>query len=164
MRLVVGINSDIGRVVESNWIDQKIAHHASTRYRKHSREYRPHIDLTEEIILSDQIRYDSAVLCAGITRLAKCREDPIGTRRINVEGALNLAQYLSDQGSQVIFLSTDKVYDGMSQYRSPEDEVSPVSEYGRQKAEAEKGILGLPNGVVLRVAKVIYPDQLLMAD
>ena len=103
------------------------------------------------------------MLCAGITRLATCRKDPIGTRKINVEGTLKLARYLSSQGTQVIFLSTDKVYDGLCQYRLPEEEVSPVTEYGIQKAEAERGILELSNGVVLRVAKVVYPSQELLA-
>jgi len=152
MRLIVGTNSDIGRAVKNYWDETNVVHHASTRYKSNSSSNRPHIDLTKDINLDAQQNYSSAVLCAGITRLDLCRRDPVGTRKINIDGNLRLARYLSDRGTHVIFLSTDKVYDGSGKFRSPDDEVSPITEYGRQKAEVERSILKLKNGVVLRVA------------
>ena len=163
MRLIVGTNSDIGRAVKTYWDTNNTVYHASTRNKDSSSGARPHIDLRKDITLDEQSDYDVAVLCAGITRLELCRKDPAGTRKINVDGTLRLARYLSERGTYVIFLSTDKVYDGSRKYRSPDDNISPITEYGRQKAEAEQSILQLTNGVVLRVAKVVYPSQELFA-
>ena len=140
MRLIVGTDSDIGRAVKTHWDTNNTVYHASTRNKDSSNSVRPHIDLTKDITLNDQLNYDVAVLCAGITRLELCRKDPEGTRKINVDGTLRLARYLSERGTYVIFLSTDKVYDGSRKYRSPDDNISPITEYGRQKAEVEEFI------------------------
>lgn len=163
MRLIVGINSDIGRAIKNYWDKINVAHHASTRHEELTTSARPYIDLTEDIRFDARHYYSTAVICAGITRLEICRQDPMGTRKINVEGTLRLARYLSERGTQVIFLSTDKVYDGSKQYRKPDEPISPMTEYGRQKAEVEKSITKLSTGVVLRVAKVVYPGQDLLS-
>ena len=163
MRLIVGINSDIGRAIKNYWDEKNVSHHASTRYKELSTNTRPYIDLTDNFFLNAKNHYSTAIICAGITRLEICRQNPLGTRKINVEGTLRLARYLSEFGTQVIFLSTDKVYDGSKQYRNPDEPVSPITEYGRQKAEVEKSIAKLTAGVVLRVAKVVYPGQDLLS-
>ena len=59
-----------------------------------------------------------------------------------------------------MFLSTNAVFDGRKPLAAVDDPVNPKTEYGRQKAEAEKQLLGLGGGVaVIRLGKVIYPDM-----
>jgi dTDP-4-dehydrorhamnose reductase len=99
----------------------------------------------------------AAVLCAAIASQEACRRDPVGTRELNVVRTLRLAEQLAAAGTFVVFLSTNMVFDGSRPRRRADEAVSPKTEYGRQKAETEAGVLAL--GVrcaVVRLAKVFY--------
>ena len=98
------------------------------------------------------------MLCAAVTKLADCEEYPETTRKINVEATHALANFLSLQGSHLLLLSTHHVFDGARPSRKVTEQVCPINEYGRQKAEAERLILQMPRSTVLRLTKVIYPD------
>jgi dTDP-4-dehydrorhamnose reductase len=99
----------------------------------------------------------AAVLCAAITSLEQCRRDPTGTRWINVTQTLRLAEQLAGCGAFVVFLSSNLVFDGSKPFRAPDEPFCPVTEYGCQKADAEKQLtaLGLCHAVV-RLTKVFH--------
>jgi dTDP-4-dehydrorhamnose reductase len=108
---------------------------------------------------------DVAFLCAAITSLEACRKDPAFSRRINVERTAVLAERLSAAGAKVIFLSSDRVFDGTVPFRSAADAVCPTTEYGRQKAEAERRLLALRGrAAIVRFSKVLFPDSPPFAD
>jgi dTDP-4-dehydrorhamnose reductase len=108
---------------------------------------------------------DAAVLCAAVARLGDCEADPAGSRLVNVTGTVALAERLAGQGTHVIFLSTDKVYDGTVAMRRRIEPVCPFTEYGRQKALAEEGVLDAGDlTAVLRLSKVLTPDLALLTD
>ncbi len=70
-----------------------------------------------------------------------CEQHPEETRKINVAGTLNVARASREFGARTIFYSSDYVFDGIKGEYIEEDVPSPINEYGRQKAEAETGIL-----------------------
>lgn len=107
----------------------------------------------------------TAVICAAITSLDQCRRDPDGTRRVNVEHTLALAQRLAKQGAFVVFLSTNLVYDGAKPLRRADEPACPKTEYGRQKADVEAGLIaaGVRHAVV-RLAKVFHAGLPLLRD
>jgi len=107
----------------------------------------------------------AAVLCAAITSLEQCRRDPIGTRKVNAEHTLALAQRLAEQGAFVVFLSTNLVFDGTKPLRLADEATCPQTEYGRQKAAVEAGLaaLGVRHAVV-RLAKVFHSGLPLVRD
>lgn len=108
---------------------------------------------------------DAAILCAAMARLGDCEADPAYSRLVNVTGTVALAERLAGQGAHVIFLSTDKVYDGTAPMRRRIEPVCPDSEYGRQKALAEEGVLDAGDlTAVLRLSKVLAPDMALLTD
>jgi dTDP-4-dehydrorhamnose reductase len=77
-----------------------------------------------------------------------------------------LADKLLAQGIPVLFLSTDKVFDGRRPQVPAETPPCPVSEYGRQKAAAEAALgerrrAGAPVAI-LRLAKVVSPGMELL--
>ncbi len=110
-------------------------------------------------------RVDGAVLAAAVARLGACAADAEGSARVNVDGTCALAERLAAAGSHVVFLSSDKVFDGATPRRRRDDETCPRTEYGRQKATAERAILGLGAGTaVLRLAKVLSPALALLED
>jgi dTDP-4-dehydrorhamnose reductase len=76
--------------------------------------------------------------------------------------AARVAAALAGQGAYPLFLSTDKVFDGLVPHRRREDATCPRTEYGRQKAEAERAVRRA-GGSVLRLCKVVSPELPLVA-
>lgn len=108
---------------------------------------------------------NAAVICAGVTGLEACRQDPAGSFRINVEGIYSLIENLVERGVFVIYLSTNHVFDGSVPYRLPDDTTSPITEYGRQKAEVEKRISKFGNYVsIVRFTKVLGSESSILSE
>lgn len=108
--------------------------------------------------------YEVAVFCAAVARIGACEADPELTRRINLDNPLRLARALASEGARVIFLSTDRVFDGSIPGRRAGDPPCPTTVYGQQKAAAEAGILELPGAAVIRLTKVIWPGLALFDE
>ena len=105
-----------------------------------------------------------AYLCAAITSLERCRQNPEATRAVNVAATTRLAETLMRKGSFVVFLSSNLVFDGSVAQVNPAAPTNPRTEYGRQKAETERHLLqmGQQCGVV-RLTKVIGAGNGLLA-
>ncbi len=121
-------------------------------------EDRIYLNLTDDIerwILPNSVNV--VVICAGITSVEACAKDPSGSARVNVEAVSALSHLFIEKGAYIIYLSTNQVFDGAISYPSPGDQISPITEYGKQKAEAEKRLLdSYPKRVaILRLTKVI---------
>ena len=159
MYLIVGGDSTIGRALSTYWCAEGVDHCASTRRRESVTENRPYLDLAS-MSWSDfkEDRYDAVVFCAAVTKLAECENHPRATSKINVEATIGLACFLGIRGSHLLMLSTNQVFDGRKPRPRVSDEVCPVTEYGRQKSEAERLILQMPRSAVLRLTKVVHPD------
>ena len=125
MMLIVG-NGVIGKLLSMHWKKAEIMHHVSTRHRHQMQDHLPFINLSSKAKFSFQEEYSTAILCAGNSNVLECRNDPIGTRMINLDGTINLARYLETQGAQIIFISSDKVFSGENGNRDPVPYVTPT--------------------------------------
>ncbi len=104
-----------------------------------------------------------AYICAGVTALEQCRKYPAETRAVNVVGTLRLVDMLVSRGVFVVFLSSNLVFDGSSPHMSPDAQTNPLTEYGRQKAEAERQLLQYGGRCcVARLTKVLGPGNSLL--
>jgi dTDP-4-dehydrorhamnose reductase len=166
--LVVGGDSVIGSA-----LSQRLNHHGflvttSTRRRqKETRHNSVYLDLGQPASF-DNINghhYDSVVFCAAVAALKSCEENPQQTRRINVDGTIALADLLVQEGSHLVFISTNMVFDGKKPFARASDARNPITEYGRQKASVEEHLL-LPfaKAAVIRFGKIVSPDFSLFAD
>lgn len=159
MKLIVGGDSAIGKALAGYWNVIKVPYCSSTRRPDFVSADRPYVNLaTKEWENLKSVRYDSALFCAAESKIAKCEAYPDETRQVNVEATYSLASQLNMLGSHVLLLSSTKVLDGDLQLRRGNGLLSPKTEYGRQKAEAEAKILKLQKSAVLRISKVIYPE------
>ncbi len=99
--------------------------------------------------------------CAAVTKLEACKRDPVGSRRVNVEAVMTLAEKCRQAGIFFIHLSSDKVFSGQVPNVAPDAPFAPVTAYGRQKAEAERYLLNLPSEAIslaiVRLTKVLTP-------
>ena len=99
---------------------------------------------------------DAIVNCAAVSSPDAVNLSPENAKLVNVGGAHRLASIASHIGARFIHISTDMVFDGKkSPYRST-DVPNPLSEYGKQKLEAEKKVLSVSeeNIVVLRITLI----------
>lgn len=105
-----------------------------------------------------------AIICAGVTKAQACKDDPVSTAAINVEGISSLASTLVAAGAFVIFLSTNQVFDGSTPRQEPDARLCPATEYGRQKAEVERRIAEHGDSVaIVRFAKILGSRPSLIA-
>jgi dTDP-4-dehydrorhamnose reductase len=123
-----------------------------------------HLDLALPLDRTSLPRASVAYLCAAITSIAACEKDPVATAKINVAGMIALAEALIANGTFVVFLSTNLVFDGTQPFVPADAAPSPSTAYGRQKAEVERYLLQFgSNAAILRLSKVIGPATALFA-
>jgi dTDP-4-dehydrorhamnose reductase len=85
------------------------------------------------------------------------RQDGEGAWSVTVDGAENVARGAATVGARLVHLSTDVVFDGRKGAPYVEhDPPSPVTEYGRAKAEAERRVAAAHPGALLVRTSLIY--------
>jgi dTDP-4-dehydrorhamnose reductase len=84
------------------------------------------------------------------------RQDGVGAHEIVVDGSGNVARACAALGARLVHVSTDVVFDGRkgSAYVE-EDALTPCTDYGRAKAEAESRAAVAPGGLVVRTSLII---------
>ena len=162
--LVVGVDGQVGGPLADHLQSQGVNVLGTTRRKDRVGNGRVYLDLAEPEenwpALPD---VETAILCASVTRLETCENDPTGTAKVNVDGVVALARKLAARGTHILYLSTTGVFDFTEPFRRHDCEPSPVTTYGHQKASAEKQILSLGDMVsVLRLTKVIGPSMPLL--
>lgn len=97
--------------------------------------------------------------CAAYTNVERAEDEPELCRRINCEGVAVLAGAALHAGASLIQISTDFVFDGAKDTPYIETDIpSPLSVYGRTKAEAEDVLIASGvAGVIIRTAWLYSP-------
>lgn len=92
--------------------------------------------------------------CAAYTAVDKAEEDMHTARKVNAEGAANLAKLCKANGVTLIHVSTDFVFEGNTPYPLTEtDAANPINVYGLTKLEGEQAIAEiLPEHYILRTS------------
>jgi len=153
---VVGVDGVIGGSL-SNWLKTQGRSVLETTRRANTvSEGRFLLDLSGNLISWEPpCVVSTAYICAAVTSIERCQKEPVLSARINVQNTVELANRLASNGAFIVFLSSNLVYDGSVPFQKPDDLVSPQTEYGRQKASAERQLLLLGDSVaIVRVTKV----------
>jgi dTDP-4-dehydrorhamnose reductase len=84
------------------------------------------------------------------------RQDGPGSRETTIDGAENVARAAATVGARLVHLSTDVVFDGRKGAPYVEDDpLTPVTDYGRAKAEAESRVAGAhPQALIVRTSLI----------
>lgn len=155
--LVIGSDSLIGGALMAQLAFDGVRRNGTTRRPKAVTAGCSFLDLSQTL---DEWRpcerASVAVICASVASIERCRLDPKATARVNVDGVCELSRKLIDDGTFVIFLSSNQVFDGLRPHRRPDDPTSARTEYGKQKAEVERYLLSLGHSVsIVRLTKVV---------
>jgi dTDP-4-dehydrorhamnose reductase len=101
-------------------------------------------------LLSDEAP-DVLIHCAAMTNVDACERNPVVARGLHEEVTENLADYCSRRDAQLIYVSTDAVFDGRKQGPYVEtDTAGPLNLYGQTKLAGEHRALDCGRGLVLR--------------
>lgn len=110
-------------------------------------------------------------ICAAVTKISKCEEDPIGSRLINVTNTIELAKIMMLAGAEVVFLSSNAVFDGEKSFPDEVSVPNPITNYGRHKVDVENGLMTVRQSTVnssalmiVRLTKVVTRDNNLIHD
>lgn len=113
------------------------------------REYR-RLDITQFESLQQTVRRlapDLIVNAAAMTHVDQCEEKPQLCQAVNCDAVKTLAGL----GIPLVHISTDYVFDGQAGPYREEDEVAPLSVYGRTKLASEIAVLSAhPKNLVVR--------------
>jgi dTDP-4-dehydrorhamnose reductase len=92
-------------------------------------------------------------------------------RAVTFDGAVNVAVAAAAVGARLVHVSSDAVFDGeKGAPYTEEDEPRPVTAYGRDKADAERGVVAAHPGALVVRTSLIYggaepgPQERLAAD
>lgn len=96
-----------------------------------------------------RIQPDLVIHTAGLTDVDQCEAIPKNTYNTNVVLSGNIAEICQKLDCKLVHISTDHLFDGFQSFRREEDEVSPLNEYARSKALAEKVVLGKNNDALI---------------
>lgn len=97
--------------------------------------------------------------CGALTHVDYCEQHPDESYQLTVESTLNIIQLAKKYQSQLIFISTDYIFDGKHGPYSESDTAHPISIYGQHKWDAEQLVAqsGLKH-LILRITNV-YGDE-----
>ncbi|MGD1932719.1 MAG: SDR family oxidoreductase [Leptolyngbyaceae cyanobacterium] len=120
------------------------------------------LDLTHEPSIDavwQRVKPDAVIHTAALSKASQCQQFPDRSYRVNVLGAVHLANRCARHAVPLIFTSTDLVFNGTT---PPYDEAAlpaPLNTYGRHKALAETQILAAyPEATVCRLPLLFGPQ------
>ena len=163
--LVIGADGVLGSKLVASLQERREIVWSSTKSMAKAGGKSLYLNLSDVRVVALPSGIATAVLCAGITSVERCRADPVGTRVINVGNTVALARQLVDAGIFTIFLSTNMVFDGSKPFSKLTDATCPTTEYGRQKVDAENALLELGDLIsVVRFSKIAFPQMPLLKN
>jgi dTDP-4-dehydrorhamnose reductase len=172
--LVVGANSKIGR----DFIDTSLRKNRFSLWgtlRKHAegpsllrQDRLIELDITSRPYRQDikNHGFDAIVLCAAMTNIRDCEVRSRRSQAVNTVAPLHLARELAHSSTQIIFLSTNMVFDGGQPFAPCDSRYSPMTTYGYHKAKAEELLCRYFRDQlsILRLTKVISTGFATTAD
>ena len=152
--LVVGGDSLVGSAIQSHCRESGILVDVSSRRPGKQGLF---LDLRDpDFAPLERASYEFAFVCAAVTDMRACQQEPQLTRQINVANTIELMRRLADRGTHLLFLSSSQVFDGEMPAPAEDAATHPKNEYGAQKLAVEQAIASgdLP-AAILRPTKIL---------
>ncbi|TMI06312.1 SDR family oxidoreductase [Candidatus Bathyarchaeota archaeon] len=131
----------------------------STRNARESSLPNSHaLDITNHeatLSLVDEIGPDAIVNTAALHNVDYCETHHEEAIRVNVKGTKNLVDAAAKNGSRLVHVSTDYVFDGKKGHYTESDAPNPPNYYAMTKLKAEKAVLQSGSYAIARPS-VVY--------
>jgi len=100
------------------------------------------VDLTDLEAVKDCLesnRPTHIIHCAAFTQVDLAEKEPLAAFRVNAEGTKNLAFFARELDAEMIYISTDYVFDGeKGEPYTEDDQPNPINMYGESKLLGEQ--------------------------
>lgn len=115
------------------------------------------LDITNQGAVSsfDWSNITHIINAAGYTNVDGAETNKEICMRINADGVANLAVEAKKHGLTMVHISSDYVFDGSVDNHTEEEAFSPISVYGKSKAEGDKAASKTPKHYIIRTSWVI---------
>ncbi len=114
-------------------------------------------DMLEEVLAEEMPLY--VINCAAYTAVDRAEDEPDVARRVNRDGAANLAEVCRAHQTTLIHISTDFVFNGSEpKLLDEQDSTSPLSIYGLTKLQGEVAISGITNKYFILRTSWLYSE------
>jgi dTDP-4-dehydrorhamnose reductase len=127
---ITGIRGQLGRVLTETLTDHQV-----------SGVDLPECDITARAQITTAIREaapDVVIHCAAMTDVDGCAREPQAAYRANGLGTQNVALACQSNGTTMLYVSTNEVFDGSAEQPYREfDAPNPINPYGRSKLAGE---------------------------
>ncbi len=158
--IITGASGLLGREILKIW--KQSPHQVYGWSYSQKGEFLESIDLNNHQLVEQKIKSlqpDLIIHAAAERRPNICSEHPDQAISLNVEATKNLAELSQKHKFQLLYISTDYVFDGTTPPYSVHDKPNPLNFYGKSKLMGEKEILKSEFGSVLRVPILYGPCQ-----
>jgi dTDP-4-dehydrorhamnose reductase len=158
--LIVGGDSFIGNYLTTFLGTQEFEIFSTSRFRNKKNSSTLFMNLETAQDFKPNFNFEFVVICAGITSVSHCESQPETSYDTNVRGTIDLIDYFINQNCQIVFLSSNLVFEGRKPFYSFEDTPAPQTNYGKFKLEVENYILqqSRSTSAIIRMTKVL-PDS-----
>ena len=96
------------------------------------------IDFSNKI---DSLNLDIIINCIGYTNVENCEINPQQALKVNSDYASLISQVSNELNIKLVHISTDHLFDGISQNNNELDLISPLNYYAESKASGEREVL-----------------------
>ncbi|WP_455212600.1 sugar nucleotide-binding protein, partial [Kaarinaea lacus] len=158
--LIIGGDSKIGQAVGVELKKSGCEVIITTRRKHPVSTHTRYLDLCKPLSQWEPPEVDACLLAGAVTSLQTCQQHPEYCEKVNVIGTLQVAEKLLAQGTYVLFLSSNQVFDGTNPYVGESTAVKPLTWYGKHKAFVESRLL--PRNIacgILRLSKVLADNN-----
>lgn len=120
------------------------------------------LDITDSAAVTrtfSAIKPDWVINAAAYTAVDRAEDEPAQARKVNEAAVATIVEAAGREGSRLLHLSTDFVFDGKSaRAYLPTDSTNPLSVYGTTKLAGERHVIQSRSNLVLRTSWV-YASQ-----
>lgn len=164
--LIIGSDGLIGKTLFGYFLLHGVDVIGTTRRQHTISNTRSFLELTSDLTRWKPVRIPFVTyFCTGTPTIRYCEDFPVLSRIINVNSVVTLAKRLAAQSSNIIFLSSNMVFDGTVPYRKKNNPTCPLNEYGRQRVDVERQLLALGKPVaILRSTKILSSPMPLYSE
>ena len=123
---------------------------------------RADLDVTDAEAVRRAVKgHDIVINASAYTKVDDAESHEEAARKVNADGAENLAIAAAANGARFVQISTDYVFDGSAASPYPEDHPhAPISAYGRTKSEGERRARQAhPDGTVVVRTAWLYGEH-----
>lgn len=139
--LVIGATGLIGSTISQLLYSRYPC--SGTRHSKESKNLHQ-LDICDKnstARLIDHIQPDVVILASNLSGgVHYAQNHPEEARRLHFDSSINAAKICKERGLKFVYLSTECVFDGKAEHYTEESPLSPLSVYGKCKADCETWI------------------------